>query len=82
MVRQKEGGPAGFGRTSAAQQNRKKNRHYHDRDRPYIPTTGLVARPALPKSKYKTILEWTENTDKKKKLEIEVGFAAARQISY
>jgi hypothetical protein len=71
MVRQKDTGHAGAGRSSAAQKLRKKNRHYNDRDRPQIP--GLVARPALPKSKHKTILEWTENTDKKKKLEIEVG---------
>jgi hypothetical protein len=36
-----------------------------------------VARLAIPKSKHKTILEWTENKDKKKKLEIEVGCCAA-----
>jgi hypothetical protein len=70
MVRQKEIVPTSAGRSSAAQKVRKKNRHYNDRDHPHIP--GLVARPALPKSKHKTILEWTENTDKKKKLEIEV----------
>jgi hypothetical protein len=80
MVRQKDAGSAGAGRSSAGQKLRKKNRHYNDRDRPYIPTAGLVAKPTLPKSKHKTILEWTENTDKKKKLEIEVGNAAARQI--
>jgi hypothetical protein len=73
MVRQNDAGPAGAGRSSAGQKLRKKNRHYNDRDRPYVPTAGLVAKPALPKSKHKTIIEWTENTDKKKKLEIEVG---------
>ena len=80
MVRQKDVGPAGAGRSSAGQKLRKKNRHYNDHDRPYVPTAGLVAKPAPPKSKHKTILEWTENTDKKKKLEIEVGNDAARQI--
>jgi len=82
MVGHKDGGPAGAGRTSAIQKLRKKNRHYHDHDRPYIPTAGLVARPALPKSRYKTILEWTENTDKKEKLEIEVGSTASHQTPY
>lgn len=31
-----------------------------------------MAKLAIPKLKHKTILEWTENKDKKKKLEIEV----------
>jgi hypothetical protein len=74
MVRHKAASAAVAGRSSAIQKHRKRGRPFQDRDRPFIPTTELVARPAVPKSKHKTILEWTENKNKKKKLELEVGF--------
>lgn len=50
-------------------QKHKKKTRYERGNTP----SGLVARPAVPKLKHKTIFEWAENTDKKKKLEIEVG---------
>lgn len=68
MVRYKDAGPAAVGRSSAIQKYRKRNRHYYDRNRP----SALQAKPILPKSRHKTILEWAENADKKKKLDIEV----------
>lgn len=54
-------------RSAAVQKHKKKSRH----ERGNTPA-GLVARPAVPKLKHKTVFEWAENTDKKKKLEIEV----------
>ena len=80
MVSNRDVGPAPTGRSSATQKNwrrERRNGYGRDRGRPSIPASELVARLAVPKSKHKTILEWTENKDKKKKLEIEVGFLAS-----
>jgi hypothetical protein len=58
------------GRLPAVQKHKKRTRNRaHD----HVLPAGLVARPTVPKSKHKTIYEWTENTDKKKKIEIDVG---------
>jgi hypothetical protein len=63
---------AAAGRPAAVQKHKKRARF---RDHEHAIPAGLVARPAIPKSKHKTIYEWAENTDKKKKLEIEASAA-------
>lgn len=76
MVSHRDVDPVPTGRSSATQKawrKERRNGYGRDRGRPTIPASELVARLAVPKSKHKTILEWTENKDKKKKLEIEVG---------